>query len=105
MTASSETPSLEASRCTSCAKHIIPMRKRCPCCGGSMDPVHVDGRGRILSWTTVNVTPEGILSPRTVALVGLECGAAVLCLVGDSRPLEMDMQVQVVFGEGVHRLK
>ena len=96
---------LDASRCTSCARHILPPRGRCPYCGGAMQPVQVEGRGRILSWTTVHVTPEGISSPRTVALVGLGCGAMVLCLVEDSRKLEMDMAVEVVFGEGVQRLR
>lgn len=97
--------SLDASICASCAKHILPARARCPYCGGAMQPVHVDGNGKILSWTTVHVTPEGIPSPRTVALVGLECGAAVLCLVDDACKLEMDLKCEVVLREGLHRLQ
>jgi len=104
MTHPSSPPSLDASKCLSCAKHIIPARARCPYCGGAMRPVLVEGRGRILSWTTVHVTPEGIPSPRTVALVGFECGAAVLCLVEDPRKPQMDMNGEVVFREGQHRL-
>jgi uncharacterized OB-fold protein len=104
MIAPSTPRSIEVSRCSSCAKFIVPPRTRCPHCGSPMQPVHVDGRGKILSWTTVHVTPEGIPSPRTVALVGLECGAAVLCLVEDARTLEMDMHVEVVFADGLHRL-
>jgi uncharacterized OB-fold protein len=70
-----------------------------------MQKTTVDGKGRILSWTDVHVTPEGIPSPRTVALVGLDCGAAVLCLVADDRKLEIGMDATVMFFEGPHHLQ
>jgi hypothetical protein len=104
MSASSSPPALEASRCLSCGKHIVPPRRRCPYCGGAMQNVAVEGMGDLLSWTTVHVTPEGIPPPRTVALIRLECGAAVLCLVADSRKLDMGMQVEVLFRDGLYRL-
>lgn len=95
---------LNAARCTACGKHVVPPRPRCPHCGAETRNVLVACGGRLLGWTTVHVTPEGVPSPRTVALVGLDCGAAVLCLVADGRKLEMAGRVEVSFTDGLHRL-
>ena len=96
---------LEASRCGACGKHVIPRRPLCPKCGGATQDVMAEAEGIILSWTTVHVTPEGVPSPRTIALVGLDCGASVLCLVTDNRKLEMGAEVKVAFADGLHVLK
>jgi uncharacterized protein len=96
---------IEASRCSACGKLVVPQRPLCPKCGGSTQNVAVEGKGTILSWTTVHVTPDGIPSPRTVALVGLEGGAAVLCLVADNRKLEMGSDAEVILAEGLYHMK
>ena len=103
-TAAPGTP-IECSRCESCGRYFIPHRELCPRCRGAMQKATVAGKGEILSWTVVHVTPEGVPSPRTVALVGLECGASVLCLVTDNRKLEMGAEVEVAFADGLHVLK
>ncbi len=96
---------LEASRCGTCGKHVIPRRPLCPRCGGATQNVTVGAKGSVLSWTTVHVTPEGVSSPRTVALVGLECGASVLCLVTDNRKLGIGAEVEVAFVRGLCQLQ
>ena len=96
---------IEASRCSACGKLVVPRRPLCPKCGGATQSATVGGKGTILSWTTVHVTPEGVPSPRTVALVGLDCGAAVLCLVADNRALEMGARVEVLPVEGLYQIK
>jgi uncharacterized OB-fold protein len=96
---------VEASLCCACGKHVVPRRPLCPKCGGATRNVAVGGRGTILSWTTVHVTPEGVPSPRTVSLVGLECGAAVLCLVADDRTLEMGASAEIVLVDGLFHMK
>lgn len=95
---------LEASRCGSCGKHVIPRRPRCPICGGATQNVTVEATGSILTWTTVHVTPEGVPSPRTVALVGLDCGAAVLCLVEGPKEPAIGMRVVVACENGLNRI-
>lgn len=105
MSGSVPSAAIEASRCESCGKHVIPRRPLCPKCGGATQSATVEGKGTILSWTTVHVTPEGVPSPRTVALVGLDCGAAVLCLVADNRALEMGALVEVLPVEGLYHMK
>ena len=86
---------LEGSRCDSCGKHSVPLRPRCPKCGAATREALIEGRGKVLSWTTIHVTPEGVPSPRTVALVGLECGAALLCLVPDNRTVDIGQTVEI----------
>jgi uncharacterized OB-fold protein len=70
-----------------------------------MQKATVEGKGRILSWTVIYITPDGIPSPRTVALVGLGCGASVLCLVTDDRPLGMGADVDITFADDLYILK
>lgn len=84
---------------------MIPLRRLCPHCRGAMQKTAVEGKGKILSWTTVHSTPEGVPSPRTVALVGLGCGASVLCLVADTRKLEMGAEVEVAVVDGLYQLR
>ena len=89
-------PLIEASRCSSCGEFIIPSRELCPYCRAHMGRTAVERWGNVLSWTTVHITPEGFSAPRTVALVRLECGAMILCLVpGGSEPV-MEARVGVV---------
>ena len=96
---------IDAAFCQSCKRHFIPPRKLCPNCRRSMQKTTVEGKGTILSWTVVHVTPEGIPSPRTVAMVGLECGASVLCLVADNRTLEIGADAWIAFVDGLYVLK
>ena len=96
---------VDASFCQSCGRYYIPLRKFCTNCRGASQKTAVEGKGSILSWTVVHVTPEEIPSPRTVALVGLECGASVLCLVTDDRKLEIGMDATVKFFEGLYHLQ
>lgn len=49
----------------------------------------IDGNGTILSYTTLEMPPEGFKAPLTMALVELNQGAVVLCLASsndDSEP-------------------
>lgn len=96
---------VDACFCKYCGRHYIPLRKLCPNCRGTTQNTAVEGNGRLLSWTVVHVTPEGIPSPRTVALVGLECGASVLCLVTDNRKLEIGSEARIALADGLYVLR
>jgi uncharacterized OB-fold protein len=96
---------VDAAFCQSCGRYYIPLRKLCPNCRGASQKTAVEGKGRLLSWTVVHVTPEGFPSPRTVALVGLECGASVLCLVTDNRKLEIGADARIAFADGLYVLR
>ncbi|MHA2432403.1 MAG: Zn-ribbon domain-containing OB-fold protein [Candidatus Thorarchaeota archaeon] len=74
---------IEASKCRLCEKVIVPPRKVCPYCGvkaGEMAPVSLDGHGSVLSYTILQMPPNGFEHPLLMALVELEHGAVVLCL-------------------------
>ncbi|MGY5865559.1 MAG: OB-fold domain-containing protein [Candidatus Thorarchaeota archaeon] len=94
-----------ASRCTTCERAIVPPRETCPYCGkkaGVMESLELDGHGTVVSYTTLQMPPEGFDSPLTMALVELEYGAVVLCLakeqsefsikIGDRVALSLDSE-------------
>jgi len=98
-------PLIEASRCSSCGEFTIPPREHCPYCRAYMERTAVEAWGNVLSWTTVYVTPEGFSSPRTVAMVQLDCGARILCSIpGGSEPV-METRVGVILDNGSFLVK
>jgi uncharacterized OB-fold protein len=71
-----------------------------------MNSIELDGRGSVVSFTTLQMPPEGFTPPLTMALVELEHGAVILCLakdqsdspkIGDDVNLTMDSENRFVF--------
>ena len=92
---------ISASRCSVCGKTVVPPRSSCPFCTpgkGAVSQQKVEARGKVLSFTTMELVPEGFTAPRTVAIVELECGARVMCLC--AREPKMDETVQLEEREG-----
>ncbi|MHA2210131.1 MAG: Zn-ribbon domain-containing OB-fold protein [Candidatus Thorarchaeota archaeon] len=104
---------IQASRCKTCERAIVPPRDTCPYCGkraGDMVSLELKGQGTVASFTTLHRPPEGFRPPLTMALVELEHKAVVLCLakeqdaslpkIGDNVDLSLDpedrLQFQVV---------
>jgi len=88
---------LKASRCQ-CGKVSVPPRARCPLCGKHMELAEVGSKGKLLSYTTLEVAPEGFKAPLKVALVELEDGARVFCNFDREQPLGTEVEV-VLDGE------
>ena len=73
---------IEASKCPLCEKVIVPPRKTCPYCGdktGEMTNVDLNSRGSVLSYTILEMPPDGFDPPLILALVELKQGIVVLC--------------------------
>ena len=72
---------IKASECKNCKRRIIPSRDTCPYCGAD-DSVDVDlsENGTILSYTVLQMPPEGFEPPVLLGLVELDGGAVTLCL-------------------------
>jgi uncharacterized OB-fold protein len=60
-----------------------------------MTPLQIDGRGKILSFTTLEMPPDGFVPPLDMALVELDQGAVVLCLASDGERAEMVIGARV----------
>lgn len=78
--------SIEAAKCDKCQRVIVPPRDICPYCGvsaGKMTHTMLDNGGTILSYTVLQMPPEGFQPPVLLALVKLDDGATTLCL-GDT---------------------
>ena len=77
---------IEASKCSLCEKVIVPPRKTCPYCGdktSEMAHIALESHGSVLSYTVLEMPPDGFDAPLILALVELEQGAVVLCLGED----------------------
>ncbi|TFG28384.1 hypothetical protein EU527_17355 [Candidatus Thorarchaeota archaeon] len=88
---------IEATSCNRCNRTIIPPRRICPYCGqtaGIMEQVVLDNNGTIISYTTLNISPEGSSQIR-LALVKLEKDAVVLCLADENKIEEIEIGLQV----------
>ena len=101
-------------RCGRCGELAIPPKEFCPACQErAWDPVPLDGRGTIASFTVIRVPPRGRApeAPYAVAVVRLDEGVALLGRIVDIpldslkvglpvrfRPLVHDDQTVVGFG-------
>jgi uncharacterized OB-fold protein len=94
---------LIGSMCKSCNHYFYPSSILCPKCrrGGKIVEHKFSGRGKVFSYTTIRVAPEGFehYTPYVVAIVELEEGAKVVSQVVDCKPEDMriGMPVETVF--------
>lgn len=90
---------IPASHCKRCSRTIVPPRDTCPYCGKSAETMivqEIEGRGEVLSFTILQMPPEGFRPPLKMALVRLGQGAVVLCLAGeDEDDLRIGAQVTI----------
>jgi uncharacterized OB-fold protein len=87
---------LKASKCH-CGKASMPPKSKCPLCGKLMDSTEIVNRGKVLSFTTLFVAPEGFTPPLKVAMVELEDGPKVFC--NFEKEVAIDTKVEI-FLEG-----
>ncbi len=94
---------LEGTKCETCGRVFFPPRSVCPHCRrkGKIVPMKFSGKGRIYSYTTVYVAPEGYERnvPYVLAIVELDEGARVTGEIVDAKEedVEMGKRVEVVF--------
>jgi uncharacterized OB-fold protein len=81
---------IQASKCLNCENVIIPPRDLCPYCGpgsSKMAQIEVSNTGQVLTFTSLEMPPEGFDPPVVLALVQLDDGGIILCL-GDKGEVE-----------------
>lgn len=95
---------IESSVCEMCKRAIIPPRIICPYCGikaGRMKRIDVSPEGEILSYTVLEMPPEGFAAPILLALIEFDQGAIALCR-GDTRDIasvRIGLRVRIDVGE------
>ena len=94
---------LEASSCGKCRKQHVPGRVHCSSCRGRTDRIYVEGRGKLKTFTTLFVTPDGFTPPLVLGICELESGPRVPGEILDYRlkdTLEIDEIVLVSEKDG-----
>jgi uncharacterized OB-fold protein len=89
---------IEASTCTKCSKTIVPPRTICPYCHSgthTMNTNTLSDSGSILSYSVLEVPPEGFESPLLLALVELEKGAVVLSMGNPKNIVDVQIGTKV----------
>lgn len=89
---------LEAARCTGCGKIHFPPRKVCHECGGeSFEKTVLPARGKVVTYTTIWIPPAAFeeQKPYVVAVVELENGVRLTCMVAEAPPDEVKIGTEV----------
>jgi uncharacterized OB-fold protein len=92
-------------KCKDCANITVPPKMTCQECGGTdLDIVELNKKGRIITFTVVNVAPEGRQNeaPYIIALVKLDEGPWIMGNLIDIDPARaamdlIDKEVRVSF--------
>ena len=62
-----------------CGRAFVPVRIKCPMCGGLTETKEIGNDGTVLTFTTVQAVPDGFTAPLHLAVVLLSNGAKLLC--------------------------
>ena len=98
----SEKPYLIGSKCCSCGCVTFPKKVVCPACirDDTMEEIPLNRRGRIYSFTVVQIAPPGFVAPYIQAVVDLAEGPRIFSLITGCEPseesLEIGMEVELV---------
>ncbi|RMG26935.1 MAG: Zn-ribbon domain-containing OB-fold protein [Methanobacteriota archaeon] len=99
-------------RCKDCNNVMVPPRPVCRACQSTNIEIHpIEGRGKLLTWTTIHVGPPSYEDnvPYTVGIVEFDNGERLTGIV-EIPVTELDYGIEVVAGfdpskEGAARLR
>jgi len=83
-------------KCNDCDKITVPPKMTCQECGGTdLEIVEVTKKGKIVTFTVVNVAPEGRENeaPYITALVELDQGPWIMGNITNIEPVETTMDI------------
>lgn len=89
---------LEGVTCLTCSHSYYPQKYRCVCGGLNFEPVQFSGRGKLLSFTQITISPTAFVSmvPYHLGLIELEEGVRLVSQVTDVALEELFIGMQVV---------
>jgi len=93
---------LEAGKCVKCGELHFPPRKVCrKCFAGEFETVNLPRKGKVVTHTTIWIPPAPFeeQKPYVVAVVELEGGVRLTCMVCEAPPDEVTIgtEVEIVF--------
>ncbi len=85
---------LIGAKCQSCGRTYFPKRSICPICKGigTMKEVALSKKGKIDTFTVINVAPTGFKAPYIQAYIYLPEGPRVFSLITGIDPLTNDLK-------------
>ncbi len=96
---------LTTTRCVKCKQLNMPPRVDCPkCLGSEVEWVELSGRGKLLTYTVIEIGPESFakFAPYTVGIVELDEGPKMMAKLVDvnREKIEIGMRLRVAFSQG-----
>ena len=93
---------LMAAKCTECGAVLLPPKPMCTSClSTNLEWIAVDGKGRLLSYTVINIAPEQFqeLAPYIVGIVELENGLRLPGMIREVNPedIKIGMSLEIDF--------
>jgi uncharacterized OB-fold protein len=96
---------LIGNHCKKCQQNYFPPREVCPKCfadgeEGEMEKIKLSSRGKLYTYSVVQVAPKRFLPPYTLGYIDLPEGVRVLGQMTtiDPAKLKLDMEVQAELG-------
>jgi uncharacterized OB-fold protein len=93
---------LEAGKCTACGEIHFPPRKVCRACGArTFEQLNLPTRGKVITYTICWIPPAEFddQKPYVNAIVELENGVRLTCMVSEAPPDEVQIgtEVELIF--------
>ena len=85
---------IEGSECE-CGKKVVPSRNVCPKCGRNMIKTEFEGKGIVLTHTTLYAVPEGFQAPIKLAMIEIEDGTNLICGYEGKEDLDIGDKVKI----------
>jgi uncharacterized OB-fold protein len=93
---------LVGGQCKKCKQNYFPSKEICPKCfaEGEMEKIKLSSRGRLYSYSIVQIAPKRCMPPYAVGYVDFPEGVRVLgqLTTTDPEKLNLDMEVQTELG-------
>ncbi len=91
---------LKALKCRRCGEVIYPPKRACPYCGSrDLEEVALPRRGKVITYTVINVPIEGFPKPTVIAVADLGGAKVMAQVVEGAEELVEGAEVEVVLGK------
>ncbi len=91
---------LKALKCRGCGEVVYPPKRACPYCGSrDLEEVTLPRRGKVITYTVINVPIEGFPKPTVIAVADLGGAKVMAQVVEGAEELAEGAKVEVVLGK------